>query len=121
MAQVAIASGFFPAYARLPRKAQRKLDEFFRKFTVDPKQPSIHYEPVQGAEDRQLRSVRIGDDYRAIIRAPEAGDVFLMLHVEHHDEAYRWAGAKRSEIHPVAGSMQLFEVVAIAAVVVGLP
>src|SRR5690606_10899336 len=117
MAQVAIASGFFPAYARLPRKAQRKLDEFFRKFTVDPKQPSIHYEPVQGAEDKQLRSVRIGDDYRAIIRAPEAGDVFLMLHVDHHDEAYLWAAAKRTETHPVTGTMQLFDVDAIAQAV----
>lgn len=120
MAQVAIASGFFPAYAKLPRKAQRKLDEFFRKFSVDPKQPSIHYEPVQGAEDKQLRSVRIGDDYRAIVRAPESGDVFLMLHVDHHDEAYRWAEAKRTEIHPVTGTMQLFDVDAVAQAVTSL-
>jgi superfamily I DNA/RNA helicase/mRNA-degrading endonuclease RelE of RelBE toxin-antitoxin system len=110
MAQIAIASGVFPAFARLPRKAQRKCEEFFRKFTQDPKQASIHYEPIERAADKQLRSVRIGDDYRAIVRAPESGDVFMLLHVDHHDEAYRWAESKQTGIHPATGTMQLFDV-----------
>ena len=33
--QVAIARDYFPAYARLPRKAQSKADDFLRKFTAD--------------------------------------------------------------------------------------
>ena len=32
MAKLAISKDYFPAYARLPRKAQRKADEFLRKF-----------------------------------------------------------------------------------------
>lgn len=118
--QVAIARDYFPAYARLPRKAQRKADELLRKFTADPKQPSIHYEPIQGAHDRQLRSVRIGDDYRAIVRAPERGDVFLLLWVDHHDEAYRWAASKQTAVHPVTGTLQLFDLDAAAQVVTSL-
>jgi len=108
-AQVAIAAGYFPAYARLPRKAQRKADEFIRKFTLDPKQPSIHYEPIRAAVDAQLRSVRVGDDYRAIVRAPETGNVFVLLWIDHHDEAYRWAESKRLEVHPKTGTMQVFD------------
>ncbi len=107
--QVAIAREYFPAYARLPRKAQRKADEFLRKFTSDPRQASIHYEPIRGAHDQQLRSVRIGDDYRAVIRAPEHGEVFLLLWVDHHDEAYRWAASKQTEVHPATGTLQLFD------------
>ncbi len=118
--QVAIARDYFPAYARLPRKAQRKADEFLRKFTSDPKQAAIHYEPIQSAHDRQLRSVRIGDDYRAIVRAPERGDVFLLLWVDHHDEAYRWAASKQTAVHPVTGTLQLFDLDAAAQVVTSL-
>ncbi|WP_437737337.1 UvrD-helicase domain-containing protein [Sorangium sp. So ce1335] len=112
--QVAIAREYFPAYARLPRKVQRKADEFLRKFTADPRQPSIHYEPIRGARDPQLRSARIGDDYRAIVREPEAGDVFLLLWIDHHDEAYRWAASKRTEVHPATGTLQLFDEAAAA-------
>jgi mRNA-degrading endonuclease RelE of RelBE toxin-antitoxin system len=118
--QVAIARDYFPAYARLPRKAQSKADDFLRKFTADPKQASIHYEPVRGAQDKQLRSVRIGDDYRAIIRAPERGDVFLLLWVDHHDEAYRWAASKRTAVHPATGTLQLFDPDAAAQVLTSL-
>lgn len=118
--QVAIARDYFPAYARLPRKAQRKADEFLRKFTSDPKQASIHYEPIQSAHDRQLRSVRVGDDYRAIVRAPERGDVFLLLWVDHHDEAYRWAASKQTAVHPATGTLQLFDLDAAAQVVTSL-
>ena len=118
-ARVALAAGYFPAYARLPRKAQRKADEFIRKFTTDPKQPSIHYEPLRGAADSQLRSVRIGDDYRAIIRAPEQGDIFVLLWVDHHDEAYRWAQSKQVEVHPATGTMQVFDVDAASRALTG--
>lgn len=116
-AQVAIAAGYFPAYARLPRKAQRKADEFIRKFCENPKQPSIHYEPILGAVDKQLRSVRVGDDYRAIVRAPERGNVFLLLWIDHHDEAYRWAEGKQVEVHPKTGTIQFFDVDAASAAV----
>jgi superfamily I DNA/RNA helicase/mRNA-degrading endonuclease RelE of RelBE toxin-antitoxin system len=94
----------------LPRKAQRKADELLRKLMTDPRQASIHYEPIRGAHDRQLRSLRVGDDYRAVIRAPETGEVFLLLWVDHHDEAYRWAASKQTEVHPATGTLQLFDV-----------
>ncbi len=109
-AKVAIAANYFPAYARIPRKAQRKADEFIRKFQFDPKQASIHYEPIGGASDKQLRSVRVGDDYRAIVRAPEQGDLFILLYIDHHDEAYRWAEGKQLQVHPATGTLQFFDV-----------
>lgn len=107
MAATAVAVSYFEAYARVPRKAQRKADEFLRKFREDPKQPSIHYEPLHGV-DPQMRSVRVGDDYRIILHAPERGDLFLLLWVDHHDEAYRWAEGKRLEVHPATGTLQVF-------------
>lgn len=117
---VAIAAGYFPAYARLPRKAQRKADEFIRKFFADPTQASLHYEPIRGAVDPQLRSVRVGDDYRAIVRAPDRGKVFVLLWVDHHDEAYRWAESKELQVHPATGTLQVFDVDAASRVVTEL-
>jgi superfamily I DNA/RNA helicase/mRNA-degrading endonuclease RelE of RelBE toxin-antitoxin system len=110
MARLAISKDYFPAYARLPRKAQRKADEFLRKFEQDSTAPSIHLEPIKRTVDGQLRSARIGDDYRVILRAPEHGDVFLVLWADHHDEAYRWAETKQTAIHPATGSLQIFDV-----------
>lgn len=117
MARLAISKDYFPAYARLPRKAQRKADEFLRKFEQDSMAASIHLEPIKHAVDGQLRSARIGDDYRVILRAPEHGDVFLVLWADHHDEAYRWAETKQTAIHPATGSLQIFDVTGAAEAV----
>lgn len=110
MARLAISKDYFPAYAALPRKAQRKADEFLRKFEQDSTAASMHIEPLKSVLDPQLRSARIGDDYRIILRAPERGDVFLVLWADHHDEAYRWAATKQTAVHPATGSLQIFDV-----------
>src|SRR5690606_8115716 len=52
-----------------------------------------------------------GDDYRAIVLAPEQGDVFVLLWVDHHDEAYRWAEKRVIEVHPHTGALQVFQTV----------
>jgi superfamily I DNA/RNA helicase/mRNA-degrading endonuclease RelE of RelBE toxin-antitoxin system len=109
MAQLAISKDYFSAYARLPRKAQRKADEFLVKFQRDSASGAIHLEPFHRCVDAQLRSARIGDDYRLILRAPEQGDVFLVLWADHHDEAYRWAATKQTAVHPATGSLQIFD------------
>jgi len=111
MAQLAISKDYFVAYARLPRKAQRKADEFLGKFQKDSTSAALHLEPLHRTVDPWLRSARIGDDYRVILRAPERGDVYLILWADHHDEAYRWAATKQTAIHPATGSLQIFDAV----------
>src|SRR5690606_25297579 len=93
---------------------------FIRKFQSDPKQASLHYEPIANVVDKQLRSVRVGDDYRAIIRAPERGNTFLLLYIDHHDEAYRWAEGKQIQVHPSTGTLQFFDVEEASAAVTSL-
>lgn len=110
MAEIALSRDFLGAYARLPRKAQRKLDELLIKFRQDSTAASIHVEPIQRAADPLLRSARIGDDYRVILRAPERGDVFIALWADHHDDAYRWAVNKQTAVHPATGTLQIFDV-----------
>jgi len=93
-----------------PAKVKKKLSELHRKFEQDSTQTSLHLEPVKGARDPKVRSARVGDDYRAIIIAPEQGDTYLLVHVDHHDEAYRWCIGKQFEAHGALGTLQIFDV-----------
>jgi len=107
---VAISADFLTAYSRLPRTQQKKVREFSDRFRSDPTSPGINYEPMQHAVDANVRTVRIGLDYRAIVVHPEQGNVYLLAWVDHHDEAMRWAEKKRFGVNPTTGALQVYEV-----------
>ena len=108
--KVAISSDFLTAFARLPRNIQGKVTVFLNKFRIDPLSPGINYEKLTKGIDKKIYSVRIDDTYRGIVaREPETG-VFLLLWVDHHDEAYDWAARKRCEVNKKTGTIQIFDV-----------
>jgi mRNA-degrading endonuclease RelE of RelBE toxin-antitoxin system len=117
MSQLMMHRTVLKDFGRLPAKVQKKVYELIRKFDEDSTQSSIHLEHVNGACDAKVRSARVGDDYRAIVIAPEAGDMFLLMHVDHHDEAYAWVRNKRFEAHRSLGTLQVFDVVEAEAAV----
>ncbi len=51
----------------LPKKVQKKVVEFQDKFKKNPHGHAINLEPIVGFKDGNMRTARIGDDYRAII------------------------------------------------------
>ena len=109
MVRVAVSSEFLNAYAQVPRRVQKKVREFTRKFMEDPTQASINYESIHGMKDAKVRTVRVGIDYRAIVIHPPKGDVYMLAWVDHHDEAMDWAKRKRFEVNPVLGNFQIYE------------
>jgi hypothetical protein len=114
--KVAIASDFLSAFSRIPRKQQGKVMVFIDKFRDNPTSLGINYEKINSAKDRNLRSVRIDSSYRAIILKPEVGNVYLLLWVDHHDEAYAWASRRVCNIHPETGSLQIIDLETTVAV-----
>lgn len=108
--KVAISSDFLSSFAKIPRKQQNKVMEFIDKFRENPKSSGINYEKIDTAKDRNLRSVRIDNTYRAIVLSPESGNVYVLLWVDHHDEAYSWANNRICNIHPDTGSLQVIDV-----------
>jgi hypothetical protein len=62
---------------------------------------------IRNASDPNMRSVRIDRDWRGIVFKPDAGNVYMLLHVDHHDDAYRWATRRRLAINPVTGAVQI--------------
>lgn len=119
--KVAVYDDFLESYARLPRPQQRKVSEFLRKFRENPTSPSIHYEKIADFRDPNLRTVRIDQAWRAIVLSPERGDVFVLLWVDHHDEAMAWARNRRVEVHPDTGALQVFVGVTIAEAIAPRP
>ena len=107
--KIAISSDFLNAFARLPRQIQGKVTEFVNKFRNDPTSPGINYEKLSQCVDKKMYSVRIDDTYRGIVvRQPETG-VYLLLWVDHHDEAYQWAARKRCDVNPKTGAIQIYD------------
>uniref|UniRef100_UPI004028641C type II toxin-antitoxin system RelE family toxin n=1 Tax=Dialister sp. TaxID=1955814 RepID=UPI004028641C len=106
---IAISSQFLGAFARLPKKIQGKTTEFINKFRADPTSNGINFEKINGALDNKIYSVRIDQTYRGIVvRQPET-NTYLLLWVDHHDEAYQWAVSKRCDVNPINGSIQIYD------------
>ena len=110
MAKMMLHRDVLKNFGKLPAKVQKKVVELTRKFEGDSTQASIHLEPINAAKDSKVRSARVGLDYRAIVIAPEKGDTFLLMHIDHHDEAYQWCLNKRFEAHLALGTLQVFDV-----------
>jgi hypothetical protein len=109
MPKVAISSDFLTAYAKIPRSQQKKVREFITRFQDNPTSHSINYEPIHDVKDDRVRTVRIDLAYRAIILHPDQGDVYLLVWVDHHDEAIDWARNKVFEVNPITGSLQVLD------------
>ena len=108
--KVAISSDFMNAFAAVPKNMQGKVLEFITKFRNNPTASSINYEKIAQFKDPTLRSVRIDQTYRGIVKKPESGNVYMLLWVDNHDKAYAWAKNKKCNINPETGSLQVYDV-----------
>lgn len=106
--KVALAQDFLANLSSLPNNIQGKVVKWALKFQNDPTANGIHYETIKAARDKSLRSIRIDQDWRGIVFKPDKGDVYVLMYVDKHDEAYRWAENRRMAINPVTGALQVF-------------
>lgn len=112
-ARVAVSSDFLSSFAGLPQTVQGKVSKFLALFQRDPTGPGINYERINSARDPNMRSVRIDDAWRGIVLKPEQGNVFLLLWVDRHDDAYAWASRHRCTVNAATGALQVFEAIRI--------
>lgn len=105
-----IHDSFFDAFAQLPKGIQKKTREFTKKFRENPTSDAINYEKISTFKDQSLRTVRIDQKYRAIVRAPETGDGYHLIWIDNHDEAMNWAKNKVFEWNDNTQTFQLYNV-----------
>jgi Superfamily I DNA and RNA helicases len=106
---IAISIAFVNQMNSLPQQVRGAVTDFFSKFSANPESGGINYEIVKGSYKNSLHSVRINQDYRAIIGRPSK-DVYLMLWVDKHDDAYKWAIGRCCEVNAKTGAVQVFMV-----------
>lgn len=89
-----LSDSFFDKFVELPRNAQSRVRDFQKKFRDNSQSSAIHLEPITQFKDSSLRTARVDQDYRAILGSL-GQDNFMLLWVDKHDDAYRWAQNKK--------------------------
>lgn len=108
--KIAMSDDFLKAFAAVPRSQQQAVLTFVAKFRQNPMASGINYERIHDAADPNMRSVRINDNMRGIVLKPDVGNVYCLLWVDQHDDAYHWARRHRVAVHPDVGSIQIYAV-----------
>ncbi|MGM9999416.1 MAG: 3'-5' exonuclease [Candidatus Bruticola sp.] len=105
---VAVYDNFMYAFAKLPSAIQRKVTDFLIKFRMDPSLPGLNYEKISEGPGYLICSVRIDDCYRGIVLRQKETGTYLLLWVDKHDEAYRWARRRHISVSPADGALQVY-------------
>ena len=103
--EVHIMLDFMQAQSRLPRAVQSKTSKLILQLKADPSANGVNWESIEGARDRHMRSARVDINYRAIVY--DRGNALVLLWVDKHDDAYRWARNRVVEINPTTASVQV--------------
>src|ERR1700751_5097653 len=99
--------GCLRSLKKLPDRVSAKFLDMMTRFMSDPTAHGLNFESVRGTSDRGVKSVRIDQGYRAI--AFITGQDVMFLHVNNHDEAYRWAERRDVRVDPATNRIRVFE------------
>ncbi len=103
-----IADTFTAALHRLTAQEQKAVKTTAFDLQLDPTAPGLRFHRIDHARDPNFWSLRVNADIRLIVH--KSASSLLLVHVDHHDAAYRWAERRRIERHPTTGAMQLVEI-----------
>jgi superfamily I DNA/RNA helicase len=103
-----IADTFTDSLGRLTSQEQKAVKTSAFDMQLDPSAPGLSFHKLDRVKDANFWSVRVNVDIRIIVHRTEGA--ILLVYVDHHDAAYRWAERRKIERHPSTGAMQLVEV-----------
>jgi AAA domain/UvrD-like helicase C-terminal domain len=106
VSDLALTPSFQKSLARLTRQEQNLVHQTVMQFWMNPDAPGHRLHPLE-LRDRRLHSISPNMDLRVIVFRD--GDRHVLMYVDHHDEAYRWAERRTVTTHPVTGSAQIVE------------
>jgi hypothetical protein len=105
MSEVAVARSFLRAAQRFGAQDRARIFDFLAKFYENPARPGTNLEVVKGARDAHMRSARVTQGIRAIVHRSDEASV--LLYVDEHDKAYRWAQQRSLARNPVTRDFQI--------------
>ena len=94
MTRINISDIGIDAIVNLPKKAKNKVMALIEKLrSGGASAVGVHLEQIAQFGDRMLRTARVDDNYRAIVGVGE--DMYTILFVGTHEEAYTWGARKK--------------------------
>ncbi|MDD3543634.1 MAG: AAA family ATPase, partial [Petrimonas sp.] len=99
---------FWDAFLKINKGTQSKVTDFISKFRTDSKSAAINLEAISTFKDQSLRTARIDQKYRAILKEVQAGELYLLVWIDNHDEAMDWAKNKRIDWNEQTQAYQVF-------------
>lgn len=105
--KVAISSDFFTALSKLPKTQLNNTIKLVEKFKSNPRSTGLNYEKLHFSDN--MHSIRVDGSYRCIVMSPDSDDVYILLWVDKHDEAYDWAKKHKCLVNAQTGSLQIIQ------------
>ncbi|OUS94591.1 UvrD-helicase domain-containing protein [Rhodococcus sp. NCIMB 12038] len=106
MPKLAIERQFFKELRKLDAPLQDKITETLIKFEAAT-HTGIHMEKIADARNPLYRSIRIDQFYRGVVLTPEMGEVYTLLTVLPHDDAYMWARRRDLTVNRATGGIEI--------------
>ena len=103
-----IADTFTGSLSKLTAQEQKAVKTTAFDLQLDASAPGLSFHKLHRAKDPNFWSVRVNADIRLIVHRTQSS--LLLVYVDHHDDAYKWAERRKIERHPTTGAMQLVEV-----------
>ncbi len=112
MPTLVLAKTFLRDYAALQKPIQAKVDGLFEKFR-EATHSGLHLEKYAGAKDSRARTIRVDQQYRGIVAAPEQGEAYILTRVLPHAEADQWMMRNTFSVNEVTGALEVADVLGI--------
>ena len=103
---LAIDKGFLKDLGKLEKSVYNRVTEVFDEFDAAT-HTGLHLEKIVNARNPRFRSIRIDQAWRGIVLAPVTGDVYTLLKVLHHDDAYAWAERSNVSVNSATGGIEI--------------
>jgi len=103
-----IADTFTGSLVKLTAQEQKAVKTTAFDLQLNPSAPGLSFHKLDRAKDTNFWSLRVNADIRLIVHRTASS--LLLVYVDHHDNAYKWAERRKIEQHPATGAMQLVEV-----------
>lgn len=106
MPTLAIDRGFLADLGKLEKPVYKRVTEVFDEFDTAT-HTGLHLEKINNARNPRFRSIRIDQSWRGIVLAPVNGDVYTLLKVLPHDDAYAWAQRSNISVNSATGGIEI--------------
>ncbi|MEV5918781.1 UvrD-helicase domain-containing protein [Streptomyces pseudogriseolus] len=119
MPRLAFAQSFWDGYDTLEKPVRAGVRKAMAKFQAMSAaelnaDKGLHLESVENARDKRMRTIRVTDFWRGVVLAPDDGsDVFLLVNVLPHDDAYTWAAKRLYSANSATRALEVRDAVAL--------